>query len=309
MKDTQAVWFKEKLCVGGGTAETQTDSAKLYIYSMDNSEWSLTSTPVTDFALAVYQSRIVLAGGKECFCENSSRITNKVWVMADEQISSWKTDIIPHMKLQRSGAVATGIDSVLIVAGGEHESSVLYIEIYDESMWWNIKQPSDLVGNDVKMALHDGDCYLMGGRHGRSVFSASLVSLIRGSKVGDDHEDNLSVWRQIPDVPEQVASGCPAVFGSRLVIQNGGILCAFCPGTEVWVFVLNTLNEDIYFASVIGSNSELMVIGGVSADTNVFSKQIIQVSLNCECTYYNTVQPQLSGPLGSQAERYTIPDK
>ena len=285
MKDSQAVLFKEKLYVGGGTTETQTDSAMLYIYSPDSRAWDSMNTPVSHFALAVYQSQIVLVGGKECCCENISQITNKVWVMT-EQINHWKTDIIPHMKLHRSGAVAVSIDSVLIVTGGEHELSALYIEIYDgNDMWWNIKRPSDLGVSDVKMAFHEGNCYLMGGLHGRSVFSANLGTLVSSSKAGGDHEEDLSLWRQIPDIPEQVAWGCPAIFGSRLVVQNGGILYAFCPSTQVWVLVplkMKMPNENIYSACVIGSNRELIVIGGVSAETKLVSKEIIQVSINCK---------------------------
>ena len=281
MKDSQAVWFKEKLYVGGGTAEIQTDSAMLYIYSPYSSAWNSMSTQsVSHFALAVYHSQIVLVGGKECCCENVIQITNKVWVMTDEQI---KTDIIPHMKLRRSGAVAVSIDTVLIVTGGEQESSALYTEIYDGNMWWNIKRPSDLGGSDVKMALHEDYCYLIGGRHGRSAFSVNLASLISSSKAGGDHED-LLLWRQMPDIPEQVAGGCPAIFGSRLVVQNGGIIYAFSPSTQVWVLALKMPNENIYSACVVGSNKELMVIGGVSAKTNVVSKDITQVSINCKYT-------------------------
>jgi hypothetical protein len=105
--------------------------------------------------------------------------------------------------------------------------------------------------------------------------------------MGGDHEEDLPLWRKIPDIPQEVAGGCPAIFGSRLVVQNGGFLFAFCPNTQIWVQVLSTPNENIYSTCVIGSDRELMIIGGVSSvssETNVFSKQIIQVSINGKYT-------------------------
>ena len=292
MKDCQAVWCKEKLYVGGGTTVTQSDSATIiHVYSPDNNEWgSPMNTPVSHFALAVYQYRIVLVGGKECSSENDIQSTNKVWVMTDsESDEPWNADIIPPMNLQRCGAVAVSTDSVLIVTGGERVTELstfkLYIEMYDgnTSQWWNIERPRGLDSNDMKMAIHEGDCYLMGGQEGISVFSASLVSL---SKVGGDHEEDLSLWRQIPDIPRQVAWGCPAIFGSRLVVQNGGFLFALCPSSQdlVWVPVLKMPNENIYFTCVVGSNKELMIIGGEYFETKVLSKKINQVSINCKYT-------------------------
>ena len=290
MKDCQAVWCEEKLYVGGGTTVTQSDSSTIiHVYSPDNNEWGSmnTITPVSHYALAVYQYQIVLVGGKECSSENDSQSTNKVWVMTESD-EHWNADIIPPMSLQRCGAVAVSTDSVLIVTGGERVTFKLYVEMYDGSMsqWWNIKGPRDLDSNDVKIAIHEGDCYLMGGQQGISVFSASLVSLtcIRSSKVGSDHEEDLSLWRQIPDIPRQVAWGCPAIFGSRLVVQNGGFLFGYCPNSRVWVLVLKTPNENIYSTCVIGSNKELMIVGGEYFETKVLSKQIIQVSINCKYT-------------------------
>ena len=175
MKDCQAVRCEEKLYVGGGT--TQSDSATIiHVYSLDNNEWGSINTPVSHFALAVYhwqrRRRIVLVGGKECSCEDSLH-TNKVWVMTESD-EHWNADIIPPMSLQRCGAVAVSTDSVLIVTGGECVTELstfeLYVEMYDGVQWWNIRGPRDLVSNDVKMAIHEGDCYLMGGRRGISVF-------------------------------------------------------------------------------------------------------------------------------------------
>ena len=280
MKDSQAVWFKGKLYLGGGTTTSQADSVKLYIYSPDTNTWGSMNTPVSHFALAVYQSQIVLVGGKKYGGENSSQMTNNVRVMTDELNSQWKMDIIPHMSFQRSGAVAVSIDSTLIVTGGEHELSALNIEIYDGRVWQNIDRPSDLRGSDVKMVLHEFDCYFFGGRHGRSVFSANLSSLITSCKMGGDCEEDL--WRQVPDIPEQVAGGCPTVFGCRLVVENGGILYAYSPNTQVWVHMPKMPNEDVYNACIVCSNRELMVIGGLSAKTNVVSKQVAKVSINCK---------------------------
>ena len=287
IKDCQAVRCEKKLYIGGGTIVPQSDSASIiHVYSLDNNEWDSMNTPVSHFALAVYQCQIVLAGGKECSREDSLS-THKVWVRT-ESAEHWNTDIIPPMSLQRCGAVAVSTDSILIVTGGERVTELstfeLYVEIYDgnASQWWNIRGPRDLGSNDVKMAIHEGDCYLLGGPQGRSVFSASLVSL---SKVGGDHEEDLSRWRQITAIPPEVAWGCLAIFGSRLIVQNGGFLFAYCPNSREWVPVLKTPNENAYSTCVIGSNKELIIVGGEYFETNVLSKQIIQVSINCK---YNT---------------------
>ena len=170
------------------------------------------------------------------------------------------------------------IDNYLIVTGGEHEASALDIEIYDGNTWWNIKRPSDLCGSDVKMVLHEGDCYLVGGQHGRLCFSANLSSLITHHKIGDDSKGELCLWRQMPNIPKQVAGGSLAVFGRRLVIQNGGALYAYSPYTHIWLHVLNVPDENLYCACVVCSGTELMVVGGVSrsAETKVTSSRVFK---------------------------------
>ena len=277
MKDCQVVSFKGKVYVGGGTAATDSnDPARLYVYSPKDNTWDSMNTPVSHFALAIYKSKIVLVGGRVCYGENK-QITNKVWVMPDKGFGRWKHEIIPNMKLQRFGASAVSIDDILIVTGGENETSALGIEIYDGKKWWNVNRPSDLCGSDVKIVLHEGDCYLFGGRHGRSVFSAKLASLIATCKMGD--ELHVS-WRQMPNIPKQVAGGYPTVFGNTVVIQNGGVLYAYSPHTCDWVYVQNIPNGNLFCTGVTSSSRELMIIGGVSAETKVASSKVVKASID-----------------------------
>lgn len=69
MQDAQAVWFTEKLYVGGGYTETEhiyadcENQARLYVYTPKTDLWDTIDTPVYWFALAVYHSQLMLVGG------------------------------------------------------------------------------------------------------------------------------------------------------------------------------------------------------------------------------------------------------
>lgn len=273
MKDAQAVRFEGKLYVGGGTAMKRRDSAKIYVYTPAKDSWHSAELPVSHFALAVYRSQIVLVGGRfYCGEEEDGPITNQIFVLPKMEYGQCK--VLCEMKFQRCGACATSIESrsesILIITGGEQEASATCIEIFNGKSWFNLSRPSDLCDTNVAVFLHNGDCYLWGGKDGISVFSAPLASLEAIWKPQNiSNVDEISIsWRKLPSFPKQVIGGCLTAFGSRLLVQNGGIFYAYSPYTCLWVHVLNipTCFEQLYYSCVVVlSTGDLMMIGGVSS--------------------------------------------
>ena len=61
MSNAQAVFLKDKLYIGGGTASS--DSSRLVIYDFINDSWEMLNTPTAWYSLTAYHSQLVLVGG------------------------------------------------------------------------------------------------------------------------------------------------------------------------------------------------------------------------------------------------------
>lgn len=287
MKDAQAVCFEGKLYVGSGTAMKRRDSAKIYVYTPAKDSWHSAEIPVSHFALAVYHSQIVLVGGRfYCGEGKDGPITNQILVLPKMEYGQCK--VLCEMKFQRCGAYATSIESrsesILIITGGEQEASATCIEIFNGKSWFNLSRPSDLCGTNVAVFLHNGDFYLWGGKDGRSVFSAPLASLEAIWKPQNISSVDEIPWKKLPSFPKQVIGGCLTAFGSRLLVQNGGIFYAYSPYTRSWVHVLNvpTCFGQLYNSCVVVlSAGDLMMIGGVlSVSQAEIANTVIKASVD-----------------------------
>ena len=272
MKEAQAVQFKQKLYVGAGTAiMTRWDSAVLYVYTLGANTWNRVDTPVYDFALATYRSKIVLVGGRKymhCDPEKIGNITDILWTSDSEpdELSSWQKNGLPCMKVKRCGASAVGNKDILVVAGGNVSSSE--VEIYDGSQWWMVNQPSGFHAAK-SLVLFDECLYLMSGI---SIRYTTLVSLKTSYQSNTD-----VIWKELTDIPQQLSWSNLAVFGNRLIVTNGTTTYAYSHITQCWVHACDTPDDlKLFSACAVGLPSEdLMILGGQS---EMGWKRVIQVT-------------------------------
>lgn len=280
MKDAQSVWFEGKLYVGGGTAKTIKDSAKLYIYTPNEDSWVSIDTPVYNFALCIYESTIALIGGR-IYDEDkpaSGHVTNMVYMLR-KSTTSWVT-CNSMMKVRRCGASAISINDFLIVSGGECETSCLTVEVLCGNEWLSIKLPNDLNSSDVKMVQFKDDVYLMSKV---AVYHFSVSSLNDQEILASDS----SIWKRLPNLPKLAAGGSPVVFGCNLFVHNGGILYAYSPYNQSWIRVQDVPNSQLYRACVaVIASRELVIIGGVSSTTEDASDKVSKASIEGNLKVY-----------------------
>ena len=276
MKDAQAVYLKEKLYVRGLTRDPSED-AKIYIYSFTENAWhnNILDSPTSDSAFITYRDRLVLVGGWYYTTVQTTDsgsgsdtdattdlgfipvVTGKLWVLMDEQ--NWSQSL-PPMHTPRVWASAVSVQHNLIVAGGsttfEQWNGVDVVEVYNGQQW--IRALSfPRVYYCMHAAVHDGNCYLVGGDSRSDVFCTTLESLIASAQ-------SKELRRTLPDVPHMVSS--ITVWGDYLVAMGQGIVSSIdishFSHTESWIEV-GSLPANLESSCAIAlPTGELLAIGG-----------------------------------------------
>ena len=224
MVTASSVYLNGTLYVGGGSTNESGLRADAALYSFKpgvDSTWTVTVTPTYWYTLVVYDSELLLVGGREY---HTFEITNKVFTMRDGQF----VEVLPPMKERRYSLSAVSSGSVLVVAGGENISGELSsVEVFKDGQWTTAPSlPS--AGYDMQSALHGDQWYLITFQG--KVFCASLQSLISGA--------DKSPWETLPDSPNQPSAA--AFFGGHLLSIGGGFLNpttaihAFSTFTQSW---------------------------------------------------------------------------
>ena len=256
--DAKAVYFEDKLYVGGGTVTTTVslrDEASLYIYTPTTDLWEAVSTPVSLFAPITYHSQLILVGGVEYVGESQpGPLTNKLWTLSAQD--QWQ-ETLPPMKTKRYGASAVSYGDHLLVAGGGSE-----IEIYNSRYWVETKYPLSRECWDMKSTVLDGHWYLMGGyEQEEEVYYASLDSLVQASEALQP----LPIWKRLPNVPCELCS-C-AVLDDKLIAVGGLPLTSkihiYSLHTKSWMYVGDIPVTLCNTCTIQLPTGELMIIGGL----------------------------------------------
>ena len=227
MSNAQAVFLKDKLYIGGGTASS--DSSRLVIYDFINDSWEMLNTPTAWYSLTAYHSQLVLVGG----VDSSTRMcTNKLWALNEQQ--RWSQPF-PPMQTNRFGASIVSIGDHLIVAGGCGDDPLNTVEVYNGHQWKK-GQPLPKPCYWVRSTLYKGNFYLPGGMS-REIIFTSLESLIATTH-SDQGIEQTSVWKYLPDVPQIWSS--LVTFQSHLMAVGGqypqsSALHAYSHYTNSWV--------------------------------------------------------------------------
>ena len=231
MRNAQAVLFNDKLYVGGGLSKNKLkqDEAKLYVYSHKYDKWGMAvNTPSYWFALVVYQSRLVLVGGR--VYDDSDKpgpLTNQLWVMSDTADQLEQDENLPAMSTKRHSASAVSHKESLLVAGGhlgsdtatlQEENALDIVEVYNGHQWASTQSLPKKCWH-MKSIIFEDNWWLMGG-YGQEeeVYCTSLDSLIRTAVCSSYHTN--AVWKQLPKVHHSGSS--LAVLPGNKVLAIGG---------------------------------------------------------------------------------------
>ena len=189
---------------------------------------------------------------------------------------------LPPMRTECHSVCAVGYRDHLLVAGGETVDGISNtVETFDGSHWLFV-QPLPMRYYDLKCAILDCHWYLMGGNKGlleptldqdKAVHYACLDSLLASCQLGETSLQQSSIWKSLPDAPNQLSS--TAVFGSRLIAVGGegdisplSDIHAYSFQTNSWIHIGNMPFAISRTFSMVLPTGELMVVGGVSNSEN-----------------------------------------
>ena len=269
MLDANALWLNDNLYLGGGSSSDDVDN-KLYIYSHQDDTWKEMETCVYHYALASFNSQLVLIGGRK---SHNNLITNKLWNLNNS--GEFRSDLNP-MPTKRSSASAVGVRKHLIVAGGHGENGpVSTVEVYKNHIWASA-QSLPIGCSRMKSAFHEPNWYLMGGtEQGKKVYYTSVKSLLYSCYSSDDYkkDDTVAAWKTLAEVPFKYSS--PAVLGNRLIATGGpseteilnSAICAYCFVKDCWTHVEDMPTSTSSMSTVVLPSGEMVVLGGLMSDS------------------------------------------
>ena len=250
----QAVCLKDKVYirirsgVGGKRA-----AARLYINTPATDTWDTLDTPVYDFALTTYHSKLVLVGGSKYFGENvRGRPSNKLWTLSED--GEWE-ETLPPMEIAYDYASAVSHEDLLLVIDGHLQQVYLY-----NGQYWAIAQPlPKQMMLSTQCVVFNGDLFVIGESVHRTndVYSASLVSLVASCQCSKSSQTS-TVWKSYSNAP---ARCYPVVFGERLIVVGIEAIYAYSLSNRSWTNVGSLSLSKQFCVSVVLSSNDLIMIG------------------------------------------------
>lgn len=290
MSDAQAVLLGEKVYMGGGDIHPGSP-ATIVIYNFTDNSWDLLNTPTENYALTIFNSQLVLLGGRNPITLN---LTDKLCVLdADQQ--HW-TQPLPSMPIKCCQSSAVSTDHHLIVAGGLDDDldPLDVVHVYDSYQWRRV-EPLPKASYSMKSSLLKGIWYLAGGdEQERDVFCTSLHSLIEYTTSSDRYRQT-SVWKKLPNVPLEWCT--PVSIGKQLAAVGGSsgghsyssAIYIYSNHTNAWVYM-----EDLPVAchstcTVVLPTGELLAVGGEAKNKTLSCafRAKIQSEYKCHCLRFN----------------------
>ena len=248
--DAQVVYLNGTVYIGGGTATgNERDDARLYSFrhGVDNT-WKIIDTPTYHYALAIYQSQLLLVGGRSY---SSKKLTNKILTLKDGSF----VKLLPPMKEERCSAHAVGSNSLLAVAGGGGVSGVLSsVEVLRNHKWavaTSLPSEEDI----FESAFHDDEWYLV--YQTGKIWHVSLEDLV--------YSVYPCEWELLPDIPEN--NSIITFLGDLLLSISDGdssassIVHAYSSSYQTWKYVTHLSAPICITNTAVLPTGELMVIG------------------------------------------------
>ena len=277
MQNAQARVLGNKIYVGGGTTGMIDLSSKVYVYDYIYDKWEILSkSPVYNFALEVYDSSILLIGGRDT---DSGEVTGEVffWNQAE---NIWKEDLLPSMPTARHSASSATYGQYIVVAGGFAVTvPVSNVEVYSStSQQWLFAHPLPLAQSHMKQLVNNGNWMLTGGSGNEGgthlAFSASLDTLISKAKEQlplAGKEDNCPIWITLPQVPHLYCS--IACLGNLVVVlgkEDSTLLPIFAYNSidQSWMFMSELPFSCQCSTTVSIPGGALVLLGGVTYESS-----------------------------------------
>ena len=229
----------------------------------------LLNTPTEDYTLTIYNSQLVLVGGRNPITLN---LTDELCVLdADQQ--HWNQSL-PSMPIKCCQSSAVSTDHHLIVAGGLDDDldPLDVVQVYDGHQWRRV-EPLPKAGYLMKSNLLKGIWYLAGGdEQEREVFCTSLHSLIDSTSL--DRNRQPSVWKKLPNAPLEWCT--PVTIGKQLAAVGGSsgghsyssAIYLYSNHTNAWMYVGDLPVACHSTCTVVLPKGELLTVGGEAKKKN-----------------------------------------
>ena len=227
----------------------------IIVYTPATDTWNTLDTPVYDFALTTYRSKLVLVGGGEKVVGSPS---NKLLTLSED--GEWEETLPPMETACGSGASAVSHGDHLLVVDGNHKE----VHVYNGHHWAKAQHLPEIL-RSVKSTIFNGDLYVSGLLH-NTIYSASLDSLIASSQPSENSAQPSTVWKRLPDLIIRRQS--LAVFRDKLITVGFNItvgynaIYSYSSSDQSWEYVSAIpLASWNLFSPVVLSLNELIVIG------------------------------------------------
>lgn len=201
----------------------------LWKFTPDLGSWSLSYVPTAGFGLAVYNSQLVLVGGRDSYSEE---VCSKLWT-SDGGLR-WTEGELPAMLAPRHSplVVSFGSPECLLVAGGNH-SWCNSVEVFANGEW-SLAEPLPHRFTSWYSTMHNGNLYLS---QTDSIIYCNLGALLKHSRRGVTSVVN-GVWREL----KRPCDGAVLVSlkGQLLALSSSCSDCrvyAYSPCQQCWVHV------------------------------------------------------------------------
>ena len=233
----------------------------LFLSSTNLHSWTRIDLSYKDMSLAIYQSKLVLVGGRHDFTHEP---TNEL--LTSTTGLQWEPSL-PAMPTRRylTSSVSTRSPEVLVVAGGRdsNDEDLDVVEVLQGEEWLMV-DPLPAPASDMSSTLHDGELCFMGRWDGDStVFTCSCTSLISScSKSSDKSSTDRPLWQEF-QAPQDDGGTTVVSCSSRLVNIDGmGRVRGYSSMSRSWLTITSTgptPNEDGYTATTVLDTGELIL--------------------------------------------------
>ena len=268
--------LQDKLYVG------TRDTSLLHFSSIaDLHTWTTLTTPTTNYALTTYNSKLVLAGGKEI---STATITNKLWTGDAE--GNWQTSLppMPTKRYSSSAINVEGADCLIVVGGVGKEGEIINtVEVLVQEQWSVVQQPQPMKQPYVKLCLHNGYLYYVVGGLRSSIFYCKVESLIYAC-----YSNPGTLWYRMNVDPSINLASFGQLISIGGILKDGTVsskIFAYSTITNNWIYMgdLPVPLRNTY--SVVLPTGELMVTG----QYNEYIRRTFKASLKSKCYGIHTI--------------------
>ena len=264
MTSKEAVYLKDKVYMQQRyhrlftpyVVTTQRAASRLLVYTPATDTWDTLDTPVYDFALTTYRSKLVLVGGREYVGEKvEGRPSNKLWTLSEN--GKWEETLPPMETACYDTSAMSHGDHLLVVDGDCNK-----VQIYNSHHWAKAHHLPEILVS-AKSTVFNGNLYVIGRSRlvDNKVYSASLDSLIASCQPSETSQPS-TVWKRLPDVPDLYCY--PTVFKNRFIAVGLLAIYAYSSYNQSWVKAgdhPNVSSLSFIFCAVSTSSNDLMVVG------------------------------------------------